>query len=80
MTKAILYSASETRFDTFGLGFIETLARNVERERNGIPKLYMELDAFNPMNSILKEGMQIKADAGKRTKNQTFIIPYQDGN
>ena len=74
MTKAILYGASETRFDTYGLGFIETLARNVERERNGIPKLYMELDAFNPMNSILKEGMQIKADAGKRTKNQTFII------
>jgi phage minor structural protein len=74
MTKAILYNANEERFDTYGLGFIETLARNVERERNGIPKLYMELDAFNPMNAILKEGMKIKADAGKRTKNQTFVI------
>lgn len=72
--RALLYPANEERFDTYGLGYIETLARNVERERNGIPKLYMELDAFNPMNAILKEGMRVKADAGKRTPNQTFVI------
>ena len=72
--KPILFNENETRFDTYGLGEIDVLDIQVERVRNGNYTIYFEYPANGPLASVLKNGMQIKADAGTRTKNQTFDI------
>lgn len=72
--KPILFNENETRFDTYGLGEIDVLDIQVERIRNGNYTIYFEYPANGPLASVLKNGMQIKADAGTRTKNQTFDI------
>jgi phage minor structural protein len=72
--KPILFNENETRFDTYGLGEIDVLNIQVERIRNGNYTIYFEYPANGPLASIFKNGMQIKADAGTRTKNQTFDI------
>lgn len=72
--KPILFNENETRFDTYGLGEIDVLNIQIERIRNGNYTIYFEYPANGPLASVLKNGMQIKADAGTRTKNQTFDI------
>ena len=72
--KPILFNENETRFDTYGLGEIDVLDIQIERIRNGNYTIYFEYPANGPLASVLKNGMQIKADAGTRTKNQTFDI------
>lgn len=72
--KPILFNENETRFDTYGLGEIDVLDIQVERVRNGNYTIYFEYPANGPLASVFKNGMQIKADAGTRTKNQTFDI------
>lgn len=72
--KPILFNENETRFDTYGLGEIDVLNIQVERIRNGNYTIYFEYPANGPLASVFKNGMQIKADAGTRTKNQTFDI------
>ena len=72
--KPILFNENETRFDTYGLGEIDVLDIQIERIRNGNYTIYFEYPANGPLASVFKNGMQIKADAGTRTKNQTFDI------
>ena len=72
--KPVLYSKTESRFDTYGLGEMDALSCEVERERNGEYTLYMEYDAKGALAKQIKVDMQIKADAGTRTKWQTFVI------
>lgn len=72
--RAILFSKNEQKFDTYGLGEIDALKGNVTRERNGLYSIYLEYPADGPMSSIFEKEMKIKADAGVRTKNQTFEI------
>ena len=72
--RAILFSKNEQKFDTYGLGEIDALKGNVTRERNGLYSVYLEYPADGPMSSIFEKEMKIKADAGVRTKNQTFEI------
>lgn len=72
--KPILFNENETRFDNYGLGEIDVLDIQIERIRNGNYTIYFEYPANGPLASVLKNGMQIKADAGTRTKNQTFDI------
>mgnify|MGYP000962430317 CR=1 FL=1 len=72
--KPILFNENETRFDTYGLGEIDVLNIQIERIRNGNYTIYFEYPANGPLASVFKNGMQIKADAGTRTKNQTFDI------
>lgn len=72
--KPILFNENETRFDTYGLGEIDVLDIQIERIRNGNYTIYFDYPANGPLASVLKNGMQIKADAGTRTKNQTFDI------
>lgn len=72
--KPILFNENETRFDTYGLGEIDVLDIQIERIWNGNYTIYFEYPANGPLASVLKNGMQIKADAGTRTKNQTFDI------
>ena len=72
--KPILFNEEETRFDTYGMGEIDVLDIQIERIRNGNYTIYFEYPANGPLASVLKNGMQIKADAGTRTKNQTFDI------
>lgn len=72
--KPILFNENETRFDTYGLGEIDVLDIQIERIRNGNYTIYFEYPANGPLASAFKNGMQIKADAGTRTKNQTFDI------
>ena len=72
--RPILYSKNETRFDTYGLGEIDALKGNVTRERNGNYSAYLEYPASGPLASVFEKEMKFKADAGTRTKNQTFEI------
>ena len=72
--RAILFSKNEQKFDTYGLGEIDALKGNVTRERNGLYSIYLEYPADDQMSSIFEKEMKIKADAGVRTKNQTFEI------
>lgn len=69
-----LYSKNETRFDTYGLGEIDALKGNATRERNGNYSAYLEYPASGPLASVFEKEMKFKADAGTRTKNQTFEI------
>lgn len=72
--KPILYKANETTFDTYGLGELNVTKGTVTRERNGNYTLYAEIPVNDPMVAVLKKEMKLKADAGLRTKNQTFEI------
>lgn len=72
--RPILYSKNETRFDTYGLGEIDALKGNATRERNGNYSAYLEYPANGPLASVFEKEMKFKADAGTRTKNQTFEI------
>lgn len=72
--RPILYSKNETRFDTYGLGEIDALKGNATRERNGNYSAYLEYPASGLLASVFEKEMKFKADAGTRTKNQTFEI------
>ena len=71
----VLYKADERSFRTFGLGEISDAYKvTVTRERNGNYDLYIKYPVNGRFASVFKEEMKIKADAGRRTKWQTFEI------
>lgn len=71
----VLYKANERSFRTFGLGEISDAYKvTVTRERNGNYDLYIKYPVNGHFASVFKVEMKIKADAGKRTKWQTFEI------
>ena len=72
--KPILFNKNETVFDTYGLGELNVTKGTATRERNGNYTLYAEIPVNDPMVAVLKKEMKLKADAGLRTKNQTFEI------
>lgn len=72
--RPILYNATETVFDSYGLGEIDANKATVTRERNGNYTLYIEYPVGGSLTPLFKQDMRIKADAGVRTKNQTFYI------
>ena len=72
--RPILFNKNETVFDTYGLGELNVTKGTATRERNGNYTLYAEILVNDPMVSILQKEMKLKADAGLRTKNQTFEI------
>ena len=72
--RPILFNKNETVFDTYGLGELNVTKGTVTRERNGNYTLYAEIPVNDPMASVLEKEMKLKADAGLRTKNQTFEI------
>lgn len=71
----VLFSKEEKQFRSYGIGpLFETLHAEVKRERNGQYFLYMTYPQNGQQASAFKEGMRIKADAGRRTPWQTFEI------
>ena len=72
--RPILFNKNGQSFDTYGLGELNVTKGTVTRERNGNYTLYAEIPVNDPMVSILEKEMKLKADAGLRTKNQTFEI------
>ena len=72
--RPILFNKNETAFETYGLGELNVTKGTVTRERNGNYTLYSEIPANDPMVATLEKEMKLKADAGLRTKNQTFEI------
>lgn len=72
--RPILFNKNEQSFDTYGLGELDVTKGTVTRERNGNYTLYAEIPVNDPMVAILDKEMKLKADAGLRTKNQTFEI------
>ena len=72
--RPILFNKNETVFDTYGLGELNVTKGTVTRERNGNYTLYAEIPVNDQMVAILEKEMKLKADAGLRTKNQTFEI------
>ena len=72
--RPILFNKNETAFDTYGLGELNVTKGTVTRERNGNYTLYAEIPVNDPATAILGKEMKLKADAGLRTKNQTFEI------
>ena len=72
--RPILFNKNEQSFDTYGLGELNVTKGTATRERNGNYTLYAEIPVNDPMVSILEKEMKLKADAGLRTKNQTFEI------
>lgn len=72
--RPILFNKNEQSFDTYGLGELNVTKGTATRERNGNYTLYAEIPVNDPMVSILQKEMKLKADAGLRTKNQTFEI------
>lgn len=72
--KPILFNKNEQSFDTYGLGELNVTKGTATRERNGNYTLYAEIPVNDPMVAILEKEMKLKADAGLRTKNQTFEI------
>nr|DAJ24523.1 MAG TPA: tail protein [Caudoviricetes sp.] len=72
--RPILFNKNETVFDTYGLGELNVTKGTATRECNGNYTLYAEIPVNDPMVSILQKEMKLKADAGLRTKNQTFEI------
>lgn len=71
----VLYKANERSFRNFGLGEISDAYKvTVTRERNGNYDLYIKYPVNGHFASVFKVEMKIKADAGKRTKWQTFEI------
>lgn len=72
--RPILFNKNEQSFDTYGLGELDVTKGTATREHNGNYTLYAEIPVNDPMVAILKKEMKLKADAGLRTKNQTFEI------
>jgi len=72
--RPILFNKNEQSFDTYGLGELNVTKGTATRQRNGNYTLYAEIPVNDPMVSILEKEMKLKADAGLRTKNQTFEI------
>lgn len=72
--RPILFNKNEQSFDTYGLGELNVTKGTVTRERNGNYTLYAEIPVSDPMVASLEKEMKLKADAGLRTKNQTFEI------
>ena len=72
--RPILFNKNEQSFDTYGLGELNVTKGTATRERNGNYTLYAEIPANDPAVAILEKEMKLKADAGLRTKNQTFEI------
>ncbi len=72
--RPILFNENEQSFDTYGLGELNVTKGTVTRERNGNYTLYAEIPVNDPMVAGLEKEMKLKADAGLRTKNQTFEI------
>lgn len=72
--RPILFNKNEQSFDTYGLGELDVTKGTATRERNGNYTLYAEIPVNDPMASIVEKEMKLKADAGLRTKNQTFEI------
>ena len=72
--RPILFNKNETFFDTYGFGELNVTKGTVTRERNGNYTLYAEIPVNDQMVAILEKEMKLKADAGLRTKNQTFEI------
>lgn len=72
--RPILFNKNEQSFDTYGLGELNVTKGTATRERDGNYTLYAEIPVNDPMVSILEKEMKLKADAGLRTKNQTFEI------
>lgn len=72
--RPILFKKNEQAFDTYGLGELNVTKGTVTRERNGNYTLYAEIPVNDPMVATLEKEMKLKADAGLRTKNQTFEI------
>ena len=72
--RPILFNKNEQSFDTYGLGELNVTKGTATRECNGNYTLYAEIPVNDPMVSILEKEMKLKADAGLRTKNQTFEI------
>lgn len=72
--RPILFNKNEQSFDTYGLGELNVTRGTATRERNGNYTLYAEIPVNDPMVAILEKEMKLKADAGLRTKNQTFEI------
>lgn len=72
--RPILFNKNETAFDTYGLGELNVAKGTVTRERNGNYTLYAEIPVNDPATATLEKEMKLKADAGLRTKNQTFEI------
>ena len=72
--KPILYNATETLFDSYGLGEIDANKATATREKNGNYSLYIEYPVGGSLTPLFKQDMRIKSDAGVRTKNQTFYI------
>ena len=72
--RPILFNKNEQSFDTYGFGELNVTKGTVTRERNGNYTLYAEIPVNDPMVASLEKEMKLKADAGLRTKNQTFEI------
>ena len=72
--RPILFNKNEQSFDTYGLGELNVTKGTVTRERNGNYTLYAEIPMNDPAVASLEKEMKLKADAGLRTKNQTFEI------
>ena len=72
--RPILFNKNEQSFDTYGLGELNVTKGTATRGRNGNYTLYAEIPVNDPMVAILEKEMKLKADAGLRTKNQTFEI------
>ena len=72
--RPVLFSKNEQSFDTYGLGELNVTKGTVTRERNGNYTLYAEIPVNDPAVASLEKEMKLKADAGLRTKNQTFEI------
>ena len=72
--RPILFNKSEQAFDTYGLGELNVTKGTVTREYNGNYTLYAEIPVNDPTVASLEKEMKLKADAGLRTKNQTFEI------
>ncbi|MCW6681617.1 phage tail protein [Aerococcaceae bacterium NML160702] len=72
--KPVLYPKNEKQFRHYGLGEVPFSKCEVTRVRNGEYSLYAEISAEEPQSNLLVEGLLLKADAGVRTKWQTFEI------
>lgn len=72
--RPILFNKNEQSFDTYGLGELNVTRGTATRERNGNYTLYAEIPVNDPAVAGLEKEMKLKADAGLRTKNQTFEI------
>lgn len=72
--RPILFNKNEQSFDTYGLGELNVTKGTVTRERHGNYTLYAEIPVNDPAVASLEKEMKLKADAGLRTKNQTFEI------